>query len=99
MTQPLPDLVLPDRRDTDRVPSGLPISVDGRQARLRDLSTQGVGFETSEPPAPGEVVALGMRYLPDDLHPPLCEAEVVRVEPRDDGVFKVGARLVEPRRR
>lgn len=96
MKTPLPSDSHPDRRDAQRLPSGLPIYVDGRQARLTDLSTEGVGFETREPPLPGERVQVGVRHLPDDAHPAPCEAEVVRVEAGAEGVFTVGARLRKP---
>jgi hypothetical protein len=83
----------PDRREARRFDTRLPVDVDGRKARLTDLSQTGVGFVTDEPPPTGSTVKIGVRHLPDDRHPAPSEAEVVRVNEEPDGSFNVGARL------
>ena len=84
-----------ERRQAQRFDAVVPLQVDGVPAKLTDLSATGVGFVAKEPLEPGASVEIGVRHLPDEKHPKPCNAEVVRVEPADNG-FAVGARLSKP---
>ena len=84
-----------ERRQAPRFDAVVPLEVDGVPAKLTDLSATGVGFLAREPLEPGSEVEIGVRHLPDEKHPEPSKAEVVRVEPTDDG-FAVGARLAKP---
>ena len=84
-----------ERRQAQRFGAALPLAVAGVKAEMTDLSATGVGFLADQPLTPGSTVAIGVRHLPDESHPPPCTAEVVRVTPADDG-FTIGARLDKP---
>jgi hypothetical protein len=84
-----------ERRQARRFAAALPLDVSGIKAELLDFSTTGVRFVAEQPLHPGSTVAIGVRHLPDDAHPPPCKAEVVRVASFAGG-FTVGAKLAPP---
>lgn len=85
----------PERRDAERIPSALPLYVNGDEAKLIDLSTTGVGFVTECPPRLGATVDIAVRHLPDDAHPQPQKIEVVHISEQEGGIFSVGAKLVK----
>lgn len=85
-----------DRRQAERVPVAMPLSVDGRPATTADLSDGGLSFRAQERYAPGSHVEVVIEYLLDGHHYPLrCDAEVVRCEADGQG-YTIGARLSLP---
>lgn len=94
VTIPVPLRTASDRRAAERIPAAMPASVDGEAAVTRDLSANGLSFITEQHYAIGAHVEVVVDYLLDGHNYPLaCEAEVVRVEPVEQG-YRIGARLL-----
>lgn len=98
MPDPGPTISIPlrsgaERRQAERFAAAMPVTVDGRQGTMQDLSTTGLSFQAEQPYAPGTQVEVVIEYLLDGHQYPLrCQAEVVRCIP-DGGGWRVGARL------
>lgn len=87
---------LRDARAAARFETRMPVRIAHGSGTTHNISTQGVYFETDEPPPEGSLVNFSVEYtLYGRKHRLLCEAKVVRVEPRGDRVG-VAARLVAP---
>jgi hypothetical protein len=93
LTIPVPLLRRDDRRRADRFVAAMPVSVDGREGTTEDLSSTGLSFIADHPYEIGARVDVVIEYLLDGANYPLhCQAEVVRVQPCEEG-FRIGARL------
>ena len=83
-------------RSADRFGLALPITMEGEECAMHDISATGVLLEASQAPAVGSQVALSLQYQTEGRPFRLdCAGEVVRVERRGEG-FNIAVRLNEP---
>ena len=96
LTIPVPLRTGRERREAERIPAAMPVSVDGVEATTADLSSTGLSFHSEQDHAPGARLEVVIEYLLDGHQYPLCcEAVVMRSEPAPDG-YRIGAKLLLP---
>jgi hypothetical protein len=85
-----------DKRSAERFAVPLPITLEGEEALVHDLSSTGLMLEAATAPEIGAEVGLKLQYLMDgrDFHLSF-RAEVVRVEQHGDK-YNIAMRLHEP---
>lgn len=85
-----------EQRAADRFQAHMPVHTEHGPGTTRDISAQGVYFETDVEPREGALVNFSIEYhLHGRRHRLLCEGKVVRVEPHGSRIG-VAARLVAP---
>lgn len=85
-----------EQRRAVRFATALPLEMEGIAGTTRDVSENGIYFETDALQEIGPVVTFIMRYRQGgELRELQCDARVVRVEARGDRVG-VAARLMTP---
>ena len=96
-TDPVPTGTSADQRTAERFGVGMPYTLaSGMQGYTRDLSANGLSFDSDVHYAVGAIVQLTLRYGLDGHNFPMpCEVEVVRVDP-NGSQFIVAARLRRP---
>ena len=83
-----------ERRASDRYVAAMPLPVDGEEGITKDFSANGLSFVAERSYEVGARIDVVIEYILDGHHYPLrCQAEVVRVEPAEEG-FTIGARLL-----
>lgn len=85
-----------DLRAAVRFDTEMPVRVDGAEAIARNISSNGIYFETDLRPVVGALVNLTIEFTLHGQRQRLeCEGKVVRVDARD-GRVGVAARLLAP---
>lgn len=83
-------------RSADRFGLVLPITMEGEEGTIHDMSSTGLLVESSSAPAMGSQVSLSLRYQAGGREHQLdCIGQVVRVEQHGDG-FNIAVQLSEP---
>jgi PilZ domain len=83
-------------RSADRFGLALPITMEGEECAVHDISATGVLLEASQAPALGAQVALRLLYDNEGRAFTLdCTGQVVRVEQHGDN-FNIAVRLDQP---
>lgn len=85
-----------DQRSAARFDTAMPIRIDGAHGHTRDISANGICFDTDVRQRLGSLINFTLEYtLYGQTHHLQCEAKVVRVEEHADGV-RIAARLLAP---
>lgn len=83
-------------RAADRFGLVLPITMEGEEGSILDLSARGVLVESASAPALGSEVALNLKYhTRGEDHQLACTGKVVRVERHGD-TFNIAVELTKP---
>ena len=75
----------PDRREGDRVEQRLPVRIDGRDARTRDISPKGLSVVMTGTIPVKDVVRVNLPASSASGHDVTRSARVARIEPQPGG--------------
>jgi PilZ domain len=96
MSDPVSHLGRADLRAAVRFETALQMDIEGLGARTRNISTNGVNFETDHDVPLGSLLNLNLQFTHGGrTHWLACEGKVVRVA-RGDGQHRIAARLLTP---